>query len=39
MIDKALLKRTLENRFTLKYTTQAEIEKSPNQTLPYFSFG
>ena len=25
MIDKNLLKRTLENRFTLKYTSQAEI--------------
>ena len=27
MIDQKLLKRTLENRFTLQYTTKAEILK------------
>jgi len=38
MIDKTLLKRTLENRFTLKYTTQAEIEKISQANFTLFLF-
>lgn len=38
MIDQKLLKRTLENRFTLKYTTKAEIEKISKANFILFLF-
>ena len=38
MINQQLLKRTLENRFTLKYTSQAEIEKISKANFILFLF-
>ena len=38
MIDQQLLKRTLENRFTLKYTSQSEIEKISKANFILFLF-
>lgn len=38
MIDQKLLKRTLKNRFTLKYTSQLEIEKISKANFILFFF-